>query len=336
LIPHPQEDYDLLEERLLESLELKNPRIRGNHFFHQDKTGADSGFESASQTDEETEIDLPLDAKCPDCGKEVGLPSDRKWEIKVYAANGLMRAGAWAAAWREMEKVDIEIGICIPEDVRQEVISRFEAIKASQLDPEPDHQSIDDDNFHEDTREREVYGAHRSPTHEMNTTVPSPYGRPEEGQAASFHRESGVPWQRANYGFVKVLQDPKNLAIVLLGVILMYLIAGQQQPTPPLTTTDDLVQTPSVQEASATTLTHTSIVRATFATEDAVTSTNLAESSQSLPPDQRNVPDVSTSNIRLSDPEFETVIVVEHSARPEIEEALILEQQDESGSEQQA
>ena len=41
-----------------------------------------------------------------------------RWDVRVYAANGLMRAGAWATAWREMERVDVQIGVWVPEGLR--------------------------------------------------------------------------------------------------------------------------------------------------------------------------------------------------------------------------
>ena len=51
---------------------------------------------------------------------------DRRWDVKIYAANGLMRAGAWGAAWREMERVDVEIGPWIGEEMRRELEVRRE------------------------------------------------------------------------------------------------------------------------------------------------------------------------------------------------------------------
>jgi hypothetical protein len=38
-----------------------------------------------------------------------GREGEKRFRIKIYASNGLMRAGAWAACWREMERVDVEI-----------------------------------------------------------------------------------------------------------------------------------------------------------------------------------------------------------------------------------
>ncbi|EXJ61600.1 hypothetical protein A1O7_02028 [Cladophialophora yegresii CBS 114405] len=133
LIPHPREDLALLEERLLESLELEAPRIRHNHYFQSDGSVADSGFESAS-TEDETELDPSCEA-CPDCGRRLRAEEvNRKWEVKVFAANGLMRAGAWAAAWQEMEKVDVEIKVWLPDEVRQELEAKLVLMAAPQFE----------------------------------------------------------------------------------------------------------------------------------------------------------------------------------------------------------
>lgn len=133
LISHPHEDYDVLEERLLETLELERPRIRQHHFLGPKiRDGTDSGFESSSQTDEGSDSEREGREKCPDCGKAVSCKTEqeRKWQVKVYAANGLMKGGAWAAAWQEMEKVDVEVGLWMPEDVRAEVDERLTALQA--------------------------------------------------------------------------------------------------------------------------------------------------------------------------------------------------------------
>lgn len=125
LISHPEDTYDLLEERLLESLELQQPRLHHGHFLGQHEY--DSDRDDDATDDEQGEV-------CPDCGGRVVTCNDqnRKWEIKVFAANGLMRAGAWAAAWKEMERVDVEVGLWLPRDVRRELERRL-------MDDESEH-----------------------------------------------------------------------------------------------------------------------------------------------------------------------------------------------------
>lgn len=125
LISHPQEAYDVLEERLLESLELQRPRLRNGHFFGRDDANSGKEDQDAdSEMDSESEHDGD---ECPDCGTRVihNDETSRKWEIKIYAANGLMKAGAWAAAWREMEKVDVEVELWLPSSLRSDLERRI-------------------------------------------------------------------------------------------------------------------------------------------------------------------------------------------------------------------
>lgn len=158
LIPHPNEEYDLLEERILESLELKTPRLlKCGHFVgseadndeHDDSdddiesvtddgTGRGSRMSGGTITvDEEGDFKYPAgeadDASvCTDCHRTVKKPGKglgsgtKRWDIKIYAANGLMRAGAWSAAWREMERCDVEISPWIPEEVRKAIEKQAE------------------------------------------------------------------------------------------------------------------------------------------------------------------------------------------------------------------
>jgi hypothetical protein len=215
LIPHPQDEYDLLEERIFETLELEKPRIRSNHFVPNN--GGDSGFESGSQTEDEAEIASIHELTCPDCGKGVGKHLNRKWEVKVYAANGLMRAGAWVAAWRDMEKVDIEISLCLPEDVRQEVSARLEALKASEQEVEHETQQAHD---HADSRDKEVYGEEPQPPRSPGTEMRPDYGsfaHPRGNQHVHIH-DSYAPIPLIDH-----LRDTKTIAIILLSMILMYL-----------------------------------------------------------------------------------------------------------------
>ena len=45
-----------------------------------------------------------------------------RWELRVYAANGLMTSGAWRRVWGEMERIDVEVG---PKGWRGEKVSDF-------------------------------------------------------------------------------------------------------------------------------------------------------------------------------------------------------------------
>jgi hypothetical protein len=145
LIPHPRDEYDLLEERILESLELKTPRLlKCGHFVPpEDDTDRDETDDEASVQDDNTgrgsrmsggtfteEHDAAHTGMCTDCHHELKRPGKgvgagtRRWDIKIYAANGLMRANAWAACWGEMERCDVELQPWIPDDLRKTLEKR--------------------------------------------------------------------------------------------------------------------------------------------------------------------------------------------------------------------
>jgi hypothetical protein len=149
LIPHPKSDYELLEERLLESLELQRPRVRSGHFLGPER--------EVEGVEEESEAESTQSSQCPDCRGKVstGTEMERKWEIKVYAANGLMKAGAWGAAWEEMEKVDVQVGVWMPAEVRREVEARLLDMGYTGLD-EDDTVQGDTEESEEERRRRET------------------------------------------------------------------------------------------------------------------------------------------------------------------------------------
>lgn len=127
LIPHPKDEYELLEERLLEALELKTERVtKCGHFRARESTSSASSEDSGVGSSVE---DVDDGTSCRTCHRHLSAVSTavgggRKWSIKVFAANGLMRASAWTAAWSEMESVDIEIMPWIDEDVRKSLDAR--------------------------------------------------------------------------------------------------------------------------------------------------------------------------------------------------------------------
>ena len=126
LVPHPQDDYEVLEERLLEALELPvRPRARilkCGHYLgpstitsssEEEESDGDSGIGSGSLSSHKEDVRKWCDV----CGREVSYDHiamrmqgrGKLFKVKVFASNGLMRAGAWAACWREMERVDVSI-----------------------------------------------------------------------------------------------------------------------------------------------------------------------------------------------------------------------------------
>ncbi len=237
LIPHPRDDYDLLEERLLESLELKVPRIlKCGHFHHHTADGPEfTESDHVHDVDSDDDVDI-----CDDCGRRVrdgrfgSGTGSRRWNIKVYAANGLMRSGAWGAAWREMERIDVEIVPWMDEDMKRELeVRRAEEEEVREI-PEPVQQEV----LHErpleatsmdEARMREIYGE-----------SPQPYidGLQDEEPCWDESRASPHPdsrYQRQppseaiplnvllrNYVYLAA-HDSRNIAIFLLSLLVLFL-----------------------------------------------------------------------------------------------------------------
>ncbi|KAI7543247.1 hypothetical protein KC331_g7504 [Hortaea werneckii] len=127
LIPHPREEYDLLEERVLEALELRQERITKDGHFHRPRGSASSIWTSDSaDSGLGSSVEAASDPECcPTCSYGASKSaSTGVWKINIYAANGLMRAAAWSAAWSEMERVDVEILPAIPDDSRRMLDAR--------------------------------------------------------------------------------------------------------------------------------------------------------------------------------------------------------------------
>ena len=228
LIPHPREDYDLLEERLLESLELKVPRIlKCGHFHLSPEEEADVVAES----DSEAETDANDADICLDCGRRVrdgkfgsAGTGSKRWDMKLFAANGLMRAGAWSAAWREMERVDVEILPWMEEDMKRELELRREEderARAEQAHAEREEGVAGLD----DARLREIYGHEAQAfvdglADEMPTDASTP-------QRTPIKSEEVVPlWDLLRDYMYHAAQDRRNLIIVFLSIVVLFLSMG--------------------------------------------------------------------------------------------------------------
>ncbi|KAK3293561.1 uncharacterized protein B0H64DRAFT_434719 [Chaetomium fimeti] len=123
LLPHPQNDYEVLEERLLEALELPLKRrariLECGHYV-----GPANVPEDGESDDEGLDGAEGKTHWCGMCGSEIrceDLGTGRVFRVKVYASNGLMRAGAWEACWKEMERVDIEVEPIVELAVQNEL-----------------------------------------------------------------------------------------------------------------------------------------------------------------------------------------------------------------------
>ncbi|KAI9849360.1 MAG: hypothetical protein M1838_000195 [Thelocarpon superellum] len=274
LLPHPKDDYELVEERLLESLELRTPRItRCGHFYPPE--------DEAEEDEEEAEIDVASSEDgdvdiCDDCGRRVrdgrlgSGKGSKRWSIKIYAANGLMRAGAWGAAWREMERVDVEVEPWIPEDLKRELQVRREEEEAeakrglhhedAHVEPEtsldgpethfplpvnaqqapPLQQTRRQSEEQERQRLREIYGGENI-EHLMPGQFTETPPRTRMPSATHVRDPHDIPLSTlvTNYLFL-LASDRRNVAIALLSLLVLVLSAGLSASSPSATDTSYL------------------------------------------------------------------------------------------------
>ncbi|KAJ5126662.1 hypothetical protein N7448_007441 [Penicillium atrosanguineum] len=235
LISHPEDLYDMLEERLLESLELQRSRLHQGHFVGHEESG--TGSESELSDQGESETDGEQDEECPDCGGRVRHgDSNRKWEIKVFAANGLMRAGAWAAAWKEMEKVDVEVGLWLPSEVRRSLEKILAEENAANAIAELHVSSLIDPTSHfvMDPRQLSVQRHARTVSDagsfqaSVSASAPLP-NMPEMNfsQTGVEKKEHEVALQTLLINYIRVLaSDRRNIALVFMSILAVFLAIG--------------------------------------------------------------------------------------------------------------
>ncbi|KAJ5912441.1 hypothetical protein N7504_001324 [Penicillium tannophilum] len=231
LISHPEDLYDMLEERLLESLELQHARVHQGHFLGHEESNPESEGETSDQSESET--DGEQGEECPDCGGRVLHQTDtnRKWEIRVFAANGLMRAGAWAAAWKEMEKVDVEVGLWLPSNVRRALEKRILEERAAAPKEEPQGMLAICDAGNQDMDPRRLsIQRHISSFSEAGSIQPSappesaPVLTPETNYKESEHQ---IALGTLLINYIRVLaSDKRNIALVIMSIAVAFLAIG--------------------------------------------------------------------------------------------------------------
>ncbi|KEQ67228.1 uncharacterized protein M437DRAFT_37403 [Aureobasidium melanogenum CBS 110374] len=189
LIAHPREEFELLEESVLEALDLLPERI-GYDGQYRPRTPS-TVVEGDADDEEETDVQ-----PCDTCQRvHVG----DAWSVRVYAANGLMRAGAWAACWSEMERVDCEVRPCISERISR---------------------SLDEMQLAEDIANER--GTHRSPETQHTSPTTSRPTSTLQNDLPPIYRPKDVPLGLLlrNYLYL-VLRDRRNIAICILGLTLL-------------------------------------------------------------------------------------------------------------------
>ncbi|KAI4257937.1 MAG: hypothetical protein LQ352_001443 [Teloschistes flavicans] len=303
LIPHPKEDYDLLEERLLESLDLKVPRILKCGHFHLDP---DEEADAAESDGEYLDDKDNVADTCEDCGRRIrdgkngSGTGNRRWHIKVYAANGLMRAGAWGAAWREMERIDVEIIPWMDDSLKQDLaLGMAEERQHSALLQEDVRRRSSMGSKIDEERMREVYGGDLPVSaEERNEQIQSP----PQARWSDYRAQNETPLQELlkNY-LLAAMQDRKNIAIFILSILVLFLsiTTSRSASTSSLTAHQPVMPTLS---SSPSTIMHMPVTSARFASSieprdvdypKKSTTASSAEEDPDIPP----APSLQTSTV---------------------------------------
>ncbi|KAH7320791.1 hypothetical protein B0I35DRAFT_427771 [Stachybotrys elegans] len=167
LLPHPQSDYEVLEERLLEALELPmRRRARILECGHYLGPANESTLIDDTESEDEDYYDgvkPPRDSIerkthwCSTCHSEIrydALGPGKIFRVKVYASNGLMKAGAWEACWKEMERVDVELEPIVEPGVHEE-LSRIASEQEKALELQEVMAQPEEEMEHEEEPEEE-------------------------------------------------------------------------------------------------------------------------------------------------------------------------------------
>lgn len=257
LIQHPQAEYDLLEERLLQALELRKERLtKCGHFRARDSLNSILSSESSAR-DSDSGVGSDVET-CETCHQHVkadhaGVAGEKLWTVKVFAANGLLGASAWAAAWSDMERVDVEISPWIDTSLSRALDAKQQEEDAADMLAEEQEEArikaiveeqvrIAHDEMkrlgpasarpeHEHYDARELSDEH----HHGRTDMVSSSPRYVAGEATSKprRRKSSLPQVfrprdiplsvlLRNYFFL-LAQDQKNIAIIVLVLIALWL-----------------------------------------------------------------------------------------------------------------
>jgi hypothetical protein len=268
LLPHPQDSYEVLEERLLEALELPvHPRtliLKCGHYMGPSETPS-SDEEAGGAGEYSWNTAQGRKTWCEICGRDVRIEENgdvaggRRFRVKIYASNGLMRAGAWAAAWREMERVDVELepfveGALAVELEHLATISPSKIPSSHEVHEEEDDGFVDEEEIVIEHVHDHSHDVHEEPVHEedevsrlkrlqteermreiygpaLDTPCPPTHPRPDLHRRTS-SRTSGSESGMINddslpdlllAAFKVAIRDKRNVAIVVLSLFILLL-----------------------------------------------------------------------------------------------------------------
>lgn len=248
LLSHPHDDYELLEERLLEALELREPRVTTCGHFQPNHAASDSrsSIASASDSGVGSSIDGSTveESVCPTCHHGVRSVQNSgrfdAFSIKVYAANGLMRASAWAAAWTEMESVDVELLPWIDDEMRKKMVRRGEQEVLEQWQAEQERLREEGEILLQPRFENAASGDDRanfqdekSIQHTLDSVVERLSSRdlpdalaakPERDDLPQVYRPSQIPLSVLLHNYLALLlQDRRKVATIFVAIVALWL-----------------------------------------------------------------------------------------------------------------
>lgn len=152
----------MLEERLLEALELPlRRRARILECGHYLGPASEMTLASAADSDDDGARSPRADKKhwCCTCRSDIrydSLGEGRVFRVKVYASNGLMRAGAWEACWKEMERVDVELEPIVDAGLQDELAAlaaeHERALELEHAEDEKNEKEKEEEEHDEDDR----------------------------------------------------------------------------------------------------------------------------------------------------------------------------------------
>lgn len=268
LLPHPQNDFEVMEERLLEALELpfkRRARILECGHYLGPSNEMPFADEHESDDDDAYDDDGSIRASaaqkkqthwCSTCHCEIrfdALGAGKIYRVKVYASNGLLRAGAWEACWKEMERVDIELEPMLDAKLQDELVhlaarqdrampksrasrrnlsSRVQDVEDEREDEDIDDPVVGEETMHEESfmaqddttaseRYRDMFGGKSART-SMGSRPSMGFSAQDEGFGQSKpprrFTAGSFPEMVVN-AFKALLDDKRNLAILLLSAL---------------------------------------------------------------------------------------------------------------------
>ncbi|KAI8959557.1 hypothetical protein F5Y11DRAFT_300097 [Daldinia sp. FL1419] len=231
LLGHPQNDYEVLEERLLEALELPFRRrariLECGHYLGP-------ANESTLTEDEESEDEWSNQRSragdrrhwCNACKSEIrgdSLGSSKIFRVKVYASNGLMRAGAWEACWKEMERVDVELEPIVGPTLQEELVRLAAAHPEAVMDKEGQREQEDPqpEACRVGTRDEE----------RLDESSPKSSGTAQASKQEGSQHQNASFFELLLQSVGGLLQDRRNVAIFTLCIFVL-MLAFRNAPTP--------------------------------------------------------------------------------------------------------